>query len=89
MALFGAPVNPSIVGILVSAAQSYGKSVHYEAATERILLCDESGALKSGNAELNSEKGVALLFRHGIENKSVLTWCSQKPSRIIGSEICK
>lgn len=68
MALFGAPVNPSIVGILVSAAQSYGKSVHYEAATERILLCDESGALQSGNAELNSEKGVALLFRHGIQN---------------------
>ena len=34
MALFGAPSSPSIVGILVSTAQSYGKSIHYELATE-------------------------------------------------------
>lgn len=66
MALFGAPSSPSIVGVLVSAAQAYGKSIHYEAATERILTCDNNGKLKSSNANLSADKGAALLFQSGI-----------------------
>lgn len=68
MALFGAPSSPSIVGILVSAAQVYGKSVHYEAATERILMCDHKGNLVKDKKSLNAEKGlgVSLLFQSGI-----------------------
>jgi len=66
MSLFGAPSSPSIIGILVSTAQAYGKSIHYEAATERILVCDESGKLKKTDATVDKERGVALLFRSGI-----------------------
>ena len=69
MALFGAPSSPSIVGILVSAAQAYGKSVHYEAATERILPCDDGGRLVAQEAKgaADANAGVSLLFRSGVE----------------------
>lgn len=66
MALFGAPTSPSIVGILVSAAQAYGKSIHYEAATERILICDENGKPQRNNEMKGGEHGVSLLLRSGI-----------------------
>lgn len=37
IALFGTPSSPNIVGILVSTAQDYGKSIHYKAISKRIL----------------------------------------------------
>ena len=69
MALFGAPSSPSIVGILVSAAQAYGKSVHYEAATERILPCDDGGRLVARwtKGTDDAHASVSLLFRSGVE----------------------
>ena len=66
MALFGAPTSPSIVGVLVSTAHAYGKSVHYEAATERILPCDVNGQLDKNYQNFGGETGVPLLFRSGI-----------------------
>jgi hypothetical protein len=65
MALSGAPSSPSIVGILVSAAQHfYGKTVHYEAATERILPCNDEGKpLGTG-----WDRGGQLLLKTGIQN---------------------
>lgn len=66
MALFGAPTSPSIVGILVSTAQAYGKSIHYEAATERILKCTDAGEFEEYETKLDERKGVNLLFRSGI-----------------------
>eukprot|EP00591_Stephanopyxis_turris_P014462 CAMPEP_0195538856 /NCGR_PEP_ID=MMETSP0794_2-20130614/49751_1 /TAXON_ID=515487 /ORGANISM="Stephanopyxis turris, Strain CCMP 815" /LENGTH=634 /DNA_ID=CAMNT_0040672867 /DNA_START=1590 /DNA_END=3494 /DNA_ORIENTATION=- len=66
MALFGAPTSPSIVGILVSTAQVYGKEVHYEAATERILLCDDKGQIVETGEDFDGDKGVSLLVRSGV-----------------------
>ena len=64
MALFGAPTSASIPGILVSVAQAYGKSIHYEAATERILHCDDNGKfIKEG---IDEDRGAPLLFESGI-----------------------
>ena len=64
MALFGAPTSPSIPGILVSVAQAYGKSVHYEAATERILHCDDNGKIMKESTD--KDRGVSLLFKSGV-----------------------
>ena len=66
MALFGAPTSPSIVGVLISTAHAYGKSVHYEAATERILPCEANGQLGERYQNFGGENGVSLLFRSGI-----------------------
>jgi hypothetical protein len=65
MALNGAPSSPSIVGILVSTAQAYGKIIHYEAARERILPCEEKGQpqlVLSGKGD----KGGQLLLHTGM-----------------------
>jgi len=67
MALFGSPSSPSIVGILVSAAQGYGKSIHYELATERILKCTDEGRLENDKENLDSDSGVSLLIQSGIK----------------------
>ena len=64
MALFGAPASPSIPGILVSVAQAYGKSIHYEAATERILHCDDNGKFIKEN--IDQDRGAPLLLESGI-----------------------
>lgn len=65
MALVGAPSTPSIVGILVSTAQLYGKKIHYEAATERILHCDSDGHALSSFLD-NWREGGPLLLKKGI-----------------------
>eukprot|EP00814_Leptocylindrus_danicus_P015942 CAMPEP_0116009294 /NCGR_PEP_ID=MMETSP0321-20121206/3351_1 /TAXON_ID=163516 /ORGANISM="Leptocylindrus danicus var. danicus, Strain B650" /LENGTH=650 /DNA_ID=CAMNT_0003478237 /DNA_START=99 /DNA_END=2051 /DNA_ORIENTATION=- len=67
MALFGSPSSPSIVGILVSAAQGYGKSIHYELATERILKCTNEGKLENDKESLDSDSGVSFLIQSGIK----------------------
>lgn len=66
MALSGAPASPSIVGIMVSAAQRHNKTVHYEAATERIIDC-EVEVEETSNAVVDWENGSPLLLRRGVE----------------------
>lgn len=67
MALSGAPSSPSIVGVLVSTAKRYGKKVHYEAATERIMKCSDDGVLEKKIESLSWDSGSALLLHTGIE----------------------
>jgi len=73
MALMGAPSSPSIVGVLVSTASNYNKTVHYEAATERIMACDDHGKLIQENLILEAsskafwEKGSPLLLKSGVQ----------------------
>jgi hypothetical protein len=66
MALSGAPASPSIVGIMVSAAQRHNKIVHYEAATERIIDC-EIEADETSTTVVDWENGSPLLLRRGLE----------------------
>ena len=67
MALFGSPSSPSIVGILVSTAQAYGKSIHYELATERVIICNEKGIIENDLEKLDADSGVSLLIKSGIK----------------------
>ena len=67
MALFGAPSSPSVVGILVSTAQSYGKSIHYEVATERIIICNNEGRFENDKKSTDGDSGVSLLIQSGIK----------------------
>jgi hypothetical protein len=69
MALSGAPASPSIVGIMVSAAQRHNKTVHYEAATERIVDSEAEVPSDGGMALSNVdwERGSPLLLRRGLE----------------------
>ena len=67
MALLGAPSSPSIVGALVATAKGYGKVVHYEAATERVLPCSDKGELLQPENG-GSANASALLVRTGVEN---------------------
>lgn len=67
MALLGAPSSPSIVGALVATAKGYGKVVHYEAATERVLPCSDEGELLQPENG-GSANASALLVRTGVEN---------------------
>jgi hypothetical protein len=66
MALSGSPGSPSIVGILVSTARLYGKVVHYEAASERILPCTDGG-VPTQSTNIDWSKSSGLLMRAGIE----------------------
>lgn len=78
MMLSGAPSSPSVVGMLVSAAKLYGKKVHYELATERVISCDDKGAvIEEKVARMNDASdykpttaqhasGVALLMASGL-----------------------
>ena len=67
MALFGSPSSPSIVGVLVSTAQGYGKTIHYELATERVIICNEKGILENDMESLNVDSSVSLLIKEGIK----------------------
>jgi hypothetical protein len=69
MALSGAPASPSIVGIMVSAAQRHNKTVHYEAATERIIDCEVEvdAASATTTSVVDWENGSPLLLRRGVE----------------------
>ena len=64
MALLGAASSPSVVGLLVSTARGYGKTVHYEAATERVIPCDSEGRFTEGNPE--AQRAAKLLYSQGI-----------------------
>ena len=64
MALLGAPSSPSIVGMLVSTARAYGKVVHYEAATERVIPCNDRGELVGTHEK--SREVAAQLYQQGI-----------------------
>ncbi|GMI16247.1 hypothetical protein TrLO_g2403 [Triparma laevis f. longispina] len=55
MALWGGPVSPSVVGILIDASRKAGKIIHYEAATERIFPCDDHGKIA------HNEEGAGIL----------------------------
>ena len=66
MALLGAASSPSVVGLLVSTARMHGKTVHYEAATERVIPCDEAGKLVERQAQSKPRQAAAWLYREGI-----------------------
>ena len=65
MALLGAPTSPSVVGLLVSAAKTYNKTVHFEAATERILPCATNGTVISSLRGVQGDAARAL-YTHGV-----------------------
>ena len=67
MALHGVPASPSVVGVLISTAKRYNKHVHYEAATERIMHCDEHGNLVDDPSQLQWDRGSALLLQKGVQ----------------------
>ena len=70
MMLVGAPTSPGVVGLMVSMAMhyanSFGKVVHYELATERVLPCDEHGQIVSNKALDHTDRGAGLLMRSGV-----------------------
>jgi hypothetical protein len=65
MALLGASSSPSAVALIIDIAREVGggkKTIHYEAATERLVPCNNRGRLteKGGDA-------AARLYRRGIQ----------------------
>lgn len=92
MALSGAPSSPSIVGVLVSTAQRYGKVVHYEAATERILTCDDSGRSTlpteqsidwNSGSPLLIQTGILNALEAGVQSIGVTNLCTPQMTRFI------
>lgn len=67
MALLGAPSSPSIVGVMVSTAKAYGKTVHYEAATERVFPCTDDGKLQQVQNSSVLKAGARLL-QEGLQS---------------------
>ena len=66
MMLFGAPASPSVVGLMLSAARIYNKTIHYEIATERVLPCDDNGKPREPQRMHDLAAGAALLSRTGL-----------------------
>ena len=62
VALLGAPSSPSVVGVLISAARVYNKTVHFEAATERIFPCG-----RGGKVVLTESPAAMLMYTHGFQ----------------------
>ena len=66
MALWGAPSSPSIVGALIDAARTADKIIHFEAATERILPCDERGRIVLNGNDHNVLNAAKMMYGEAI-----------------------
>jgi len=73
VALSGAPASPSSIGLIVSLAKVYtDKIVHYEAATERVVECDDNGKFIPAKSPKESksldslDRGAPLLLRTSV-----------------------
>ena len=82
MALVGAPSSPNIVSILVSVAKAYKKKVHYEAATERVLRCNDLGQLLETGAQTDVvamhllQEGLKNSIKFGADSIGITNLCS-------------
>ena len=82
MALVGAPSSPNIVSILVSVAKAYKKKVHYEAATERVLPCNDLGQLLETGAQTDVvamhllQEGLKNSIKFGADSIGITNLCS-------------
>eukprot|EP01063_Lacrimia_lanifica_P041446 TRINITY_DN967_c0_g2_i4.p1 TRINITY_DN967_c0_g2~~TRINITY_DN967_c0_g2_i4.p1 ORF type:complete len:679 (+),score=186.18 TRINITY_DN967_c0_g2_i4:59-2095(+) len=81
MALTGAASSPSVVGMMTDAARRKGKIIHYEAATERILPCNDEGEFTKGStsyleaAKLLYREGIARGLESGVETLGFTNLC--------------
>ena len=64
MALWGAPSSPSVVGMMTDTARRKGKRIHYEAAMERLVPCDQDGEFSAGQDKYFN--AVNMLYKEGI-----------------------